>query len=278
MRVTRPVLRWHGGKWQLADWVISFFPPHHVYTEVFGGAASVLLKKARVHSEIYNDLDAGVVNLFRVLRDPEKAERLAEQIRLTPFARGEFEAAYGPESPDEIERARILVVRSYMGFGSDSVNKARPTGFRVHATRGGTSPGGDWRNWPECIAAVVDRLRGVMVENKPAIEVLERFDAPETLHYVDPPYLAETRSVSPGVYAHEMNTEEQHRELAACLHKLKGYIILSGYQSTLYSTLYDYKGWERHTTAANTNMNIERTEAVWMNPRASDAFGQGKLF
>lgn len=70
---TRPVLRWHGGKWVLAPWIIGHFPPHRIYTEAFGGGASILMRKARAYSEVYNDLDEDVVNIFRVLRSLKQA-------------------------------------------------------------------------------------------------------------------------------------------------------------------------------------------------------------
>ena len=84
----RPLLRYHGGKWLLAPWIISHFPAHRVYVEPFGGAASVLIRKERSYAEVYNDLDSEVVNLFRVLR--AQPDDLVHAIELTPFARDEF--------------------------------------------------------------------------------------------------------------------------------------------------------------------------------------------
>ncbi|MFG8489773.1 DNA adenine methylase, partial [Pseudomonas aeruginosa] len=100
--VRRPILRYHGGKWKLAPWIIQHLAPHHTYVEPFGGAASVLLRKARSYAEIYNDLDGDVVNLFRVARD--HGEELRQALALTPFAREEFEASY-VETTDPLERA-----------------------------------------------------------------------------------------------------------------------------------------------------------------------------
>ena len=258
----------------IADWIIQFFPEHRVYTETFGGAASVLLKKQRVHSEIYNDLDQAVVNLFRVLRDPRTAKDLIERVFLTPFSRVEYEGMYQKKTDDPIEEARRLIVKSYQGFASDSAHSNKTTGFRINSM-GGASPGSDWRTWPNAIWTVVDRLRGVMIESKPAIEIIKRFDGPETLHYVDPPYLAETRSRSPGVYTHELD-EEGHRELATVLNEVKGAVVLSGYPSDLYDQEL-YKNWERVARKANINFKHQRTEAVWINSKCAQKI-QGRLF
>src|SRR3990167_11343170 len=102
---TRPVMRYHGGKWRLAPWVIEHFPEHRVYTEAFGGGASVLMRKPRSYAEVYNDLDGEIVNVFRVLRDPSQARELERLLRLTPFARSEFETSYITDG-DPLEQAR----------------------------------------------------------------------------------------------------------------------------------------------------------------------------
>lgn len=71
--INRPIMRYPGGKYTLAKWVISHFPVHETYVELFGGAASVLMRKQRSIGEVYNDLDGDVVNVFRVLRDRKQA-------------------------------------------------------------------------------------------------------------------------------------------------------------------------------------------------------------
>lgn len=269
---SRPVLRWHGGKWKLAPWVISHFPPHRVYVEPFGGAGSVLLRKERSYGEVYNDLDDEVVNLFRVLRDPVKAEALTTALRLTPFARREFEGAY--EMPaDPVEGARQLVVRSFMGFGSNGHNPRRKTGFRHNSNRSGTTPAQDWKNYPNELAALIDRLRGVVIDNRDACEVMSAHDGPDTLHYVDPPYLADTRSLKNpydlayggGMYRHEM-TDADHLRLLEHLRGLEGMVVLSGYPHAMYDTA--LADWRRVATAALADGARKRTEVMWLNPQA----------
>lgn len=227
----RPLLRWHGGKWLLAPWLLQHFPPHRVYVEPFGGAASVLLRKHRSYAEVYNDLDGEVVNLFRVARD--RGHDLCRLLELTPFARAEFADSYA-DADDELEQARRTVTRSFMGFGSNAHNRA--TGFRSNSNRSGTTPAADWRHYPDALRVTIERLQGVVIENRDANDVMQTHDSQETLHYVDPPYVAATRDAGSD-YRHEM-ADADHERLAETLHGLSGAVVLSGYRSALYDQLY----------------------------------------
>lgn len=263
----RPALRWHGGKWRLAPWIIAHLPPHRIYVEPFGGAASVLLRKPRSYAEIYNDLDGEVVGLFRVLRDPVLAEQLEQQLRCTPFARSEWLAAYD-WCADPVEQARRLIVRSFMGYGSDATRRDLTTGFRSNSNRSGTTPAQDWRNYPDLLHRLTARLQGVVIENRPAAEIMAKHDAPDVLHYVDPPYVPSTRNISHRRhgYNHEL-TEPDHHVLLRQLRALRGAVVLSGYPHPLYDeTLAD---WQRVERKAHADGARERTEVLWLNPAAA---------
>lgn len=272
---SRPILRYHGGKWELGPWIISHFPGHRVYTEVFGGGASVLLRKPRSYAEVYNDLDGEVVNLFRVARDQGPA--LKRALELTPYAREEFDVSYEP-TDDPVERARRIVVRSYMGFGGNlgrptASGKPQRTGFRMTSHDSGSNCAKVWAGYPEVLETITNRLRGVVIENRDAAEVLLRNDTPETLHYVDPPYVHSTRSGrangSVCGYRHEM-TDGDHKKLAEVLGGLNGAVILSGYPSDLYEDL--YADWRRVERQAQADGARARTEVLWIRNVPEDLF------
>lgn len=261
VKIRRPALRWHGGKWMLAPWIISHFPPHRVYVEPYGGGGSVLLRKPRSYGEIWNDLDGDAANMFRVLRSPRALE-LVEALRLTPFSRDEFEEAY-QLSDDPVERARRLVIRCFMGFGSNG--HARKTGFRANSNRSGTTPAHDWINYPDSLVTVIDRLAGVVIESKDAGQVMKTHDSAATLHYVDPPYVFSTRSDLSKDYSHEM-TDADHAALLELLCGLEGVVVLSGYANDLYDDR--LKRWRRVEREALADGARKRTEVLWINRHA----------
>ncbi len=241
----------------------------------------MLLRKPRAYAEVYNDMDEQVVNLFRILRQPEASARLIEAIGLTPFARCEFEGAYAV-SDDPIEEARRLIVRSFMGFGSDGFNREVRTGFRSSSNRSGTTPAHDWANYPAALRAIVSRLQGVVIERREAVACMRQHDGAQTLHYVDPPYLPATRSAksrkSGGkyhAYVHEL-TAADHAHLLNALRDLKGMVVLSGYPSSIYDAA--LTGWQRVERMALADGARERTEVLWINPQAWQALRRPTLF
>jgi DNA adenine methylase len=263
--IKRPLIRYHGGKFRLASWIIDHFPKHKIYTEAFGGGGSILLKKQRSHAEIYNDMDGEIVNLFKIARD--HGDELIRVLKLTPFSRDEFVASCIEEdSESDIERARKTVSRSFMGFGSASVTH-QSTGFRSNSNRSGTTPARDWLHYPEHLPAIIERLRGVVIENKPAIDVLKKYDSSETLHYIDPPYLHSTRSKSvkngKHCYKYEM-ADSDHEILLKEIKELKGMVVISGYDNDMYNDILN--DWSKSYKYALADGARKRIEVLWYQP------------
>lgn len=274
--LAHPLIRYHGGKYRLAHWIIAQMPNHTCYTEVFGGAAGVLLQKPRAYAEVYNDLDGDIVNLFKVLRDADLRNELIEQLVLTPYAREEFMNAWSVATT-EVEKARRTIIRAQMGFGSAGPTKGI-TGFRIDTKRQYGTAQSLWVDYPEHLGFIGQRLSGVLIENRPAVQVLKDHDAISTLHYVDPPYVHDTRysgAKSGRIYRHEMD-DKDHLDLLNNLLELEGMVMLSGYPSNLYDDTLN--GWKRVDTKARISSGRgtdTRTECLWINPAAqhNDLFG-----
>jgi DNA adenine methylase len=237
---------------------------------------SVLLRKPRAYAEVYNDLDGEVVNLFRVLRNPSQARELIRSVYLTPYSRQEFDESY-IVSGDTVEQARRTLFRSAAGFSSvGASNHKWKTGFRGNVTRSGTTPARDWTGIPDVLEQVVERLRGVVIENDTALAVIERYDGPETVFYLDPPYVFSTRPArhAGGCYQYEM-TDQEHQELAEALHEIEGMALLSGYRCDLYDEL--YQDWRRVDKETHADRALDRTESLWLSPLAAEAQEQESI-
>jgi DNA adenine methylase len=263
--INRPALRYYGGKWNLAKWIISYFPPHKNYVDPCGGSAAILLQKKRSQLETYNDIDQHVVNFFQTLRN--HPDELLNQIRLTPWSRTEFELSKTPVT-DPIENARRFFVSIWMSISNQPFNKA--TGMRMTSyAEQSYSPA--CKNYFELINGttlqkVAERFIGVQIENRDAIDVIRQYDHETTLIYFDPPYVAATRSQS-NQYMNETDNAF-HIAAASALHQAKGYVVLSGYNCPLYEEL--YPNFIRYDHKAQTNSGGERIESVWLSPKTSE--------
>lgn len=263
--IKRPIMRYHGGKWRMAKHIINLLPPHSRYIEPFGGAASVLLRKKQVGYEVHNDLDGRIYNFFSVIR--ENAQGLIELMKKTPFSRQEFDNAQF-QSADSLEDARRLLVLSCMGFSSDSSTRVGRSGFRTHADGVATYLKGF-----DHLYAVRDRLRNVILENRPAVGVIKQYDSEGALLYVDPPYVLSERNNKSGGYRHELS-DDDHKVLSKTLKSVKGHVVLSGYNSDLYNDLYSDWGKIVVNSMAQSNRgSVRKKEVIWLSPSVSDVRG-----
>lgn len=267
MTVKHPVLKYYGSKFRLAQWIIQHFPKHRHYVEPFGGGASVLLVKEPSGLETYNDLNDKIVTFFRLLRT--RPEELIEQIRLTPWARTEYETCLEEMDDDNpMELARRLYYRLTMSISSQ-YHTARGSWRRFNQGAKKMRPA----NYLENLRAASERLLPVQIENRDAFKLIRETDSEDTLFYLDPPYIFSTRSTSKA-YSHEL-TNDQHREFAALLYNLKGFVVLSGYPSAIYTELFEAKGWLRFDKEAQILSGKKKTECLWLSPRTSGALALG---
>jgi DNA adenine methylase len=261
--------QWCGGKSEMMHWLEPLFPAHHTFVDLCGGSAAVTLLKRPSPVEVYNDLDGELVNFYRVCR--EKPEALATLLLFTPYARAEYDGARETlVQGDDLERARkwAVVARQSMAGAWGRSWSAVVT----HSRRGMASGCSRWLHMPEDVLAVPARLAQVQIENLEAGECLAKYDHPEMLAYIDPPYLADTRAAN--LYRVEM-AAEGHVKLLLLLNGAQGKLVLSGYEHSLYHDL--LPGWrvERTLVKCRSNVNSKggtsarpmREEVVWIKDR-----------
>lgn len=307
-RPNRPIIKYHGGKWRLGKWIVPILEEiqHDLYCEPFGGSAAVLLQKERSLMEVWNDMSWDLHNFFTVLR--EAPEQLVWAIQNTPYSYSEWQYASSIgayfaklENSDEtgsprkikvhgtsrgvfdhinnLERARLFYIRCQMSIMGEGVINA---GFRRQkmysrgiSGKSSMKPASLSFMETEHIWQTVDRLRGVVLENAPASDIISLYDKPETLFYVDPPYLGTTRARRVA-YHHELVSKADHIDLLVLLETLNSMVVLSGYPSELYKTHLERKGWRRLDHQARINGAGQRIESLWLNRKTQERLEQAK--
>lgn len=259
----RAVIRYPGSKWGIADWIISHFPEGYeklVYLEPFAGSGAVFYSKRPGSVETINDLDGDIVNLFRVLRDnPEELKRL---VALTPYSREEYDRSFDPIE-DPLERARRFMVRTTQAIGAKMDGKC---GWRNHKQMKIGGAACKWAGITSTIDTAAKRLRGnttnlVQIESMDALKLIARYDNPDVLMYLDPPYVKGARK-SGKLYRHEMD-DDDHRKLLDLVCRSRAKILLSGYQSDIYDDA--LCGWHKDTIRSQTTSAEMAEEVLWQN-------------
>ena len=261
-------LKWYGGKTKLVNKLLPLVPEHQTFVEVFSGSAALFFAKEISPLEVINDLHSGLVNFYRVLRDPEKFKKFDYLVNLTPFSREEFVFCRDTwqSCRDDVERAYRWFVMMRQSYGA--VGKA--FGNSVTHGRNGMSP--SMRGFLSAVSRLPEihkRLRSAQIENLDFRSLIEKYDRPQTFFYLDPPYVLSTRKAK--AYEHEMS-DQDHHELIEILLSIKGKALLSGYTNPLYSPL-EHAGWTRHDIKTSCSVasnpisnNRSRIESVWVSP------------
>lgn len=261
-------INWYGGKYYMANDIIELFPEHTMFVEGFGGAGHIIFKKKPSDMEVYNDLHSGLYLLFKLLR--ENNEELIKAIQLTPYSREEFMAdnkgswKYEANDIEKVRKFYVEVMQAVAGKGGWCYTKSK-------SRRGMCQSVSRWLgNIDENMPDLIERLREIQIENLDIIELINKYDTEDTLFYLDPPYIHDTRSAKK-MYDYEMSNEK-HIELVNTLLHIKGKVILSGYEHEIYKPL-ENAGWQKvllgnyakRSQKSNEGELDKGQEFVWIN-------------
>jgi len=262
---------WYGGKFCSLKELLPIInnTSHITYVEPFGGSASLLLNKEPSKVEVYNDIYSEVVNFFKVLRNQK--EELLSLLHLTPYSRKEFKnACLCSEEDSDLEKARKFFIKArQVRNGQASLAVSSKWSYSIECSRRSmASSVSKWLNSIDKLEYVYLRLKTVQIENKNALDIISRYDSKNTLHYLDPPYLIDTRTGGIG-YSFEFD-ENQHIELLNLIRDLEGKVILSGYENSLYSDM--LVDWNEHkfapkrvSSSVRNNQSSIKQEIIWTN-------------
>ena len=270
----RAPLSWPGGKVGLLSRFIPLFPNHTTFVDVFGGGGAVTQCKPHSHTEIYNDKDWNLANLFVVLKDDAARDLLLARCQKTVASLEQYLNCVAiTKRPtgegDPLERAWAFYWSSQFTFSGHHPALGRPSRFTTK--RYGATQAASWRKHLDHVAW---RFRDVVVENADWADIVAKYDSAKTFFFVDPPYVLSTLSSKNPLYAHLMSDDE-HLALLYKLRCVAGKVMLCGYRSKLYDD--HLNGWhrrqfERAVCLSSQKIKPRRNEVIWMNydPRARD--------
>lgn len=286
-------IRWYGGKGRLIAKILPYLPETKIYCEPFGGGVSILLNKPPAMVEIYNDIDGYLVNLFRVMQDKTLFDAFMFRVSATLYCKEEFITALNTiqrknagEDIDAVDLAWAFYVGCIQGFSGVNPDKLTPgTWSRVFVSRRKMARNvSGWINHIDTLDLIYTRLSRVQIDNTDGIKCIQYWDTPDTLFYLDPPYIIDTRKTKKQYYK-EMDNDV-HCGLISALLSIKGYAVISGYNHPMYRS-FDAVGWKKiewetavHAAGRTRTSGLQgtgaclakvpRTECLWISPRTVD--------
>ena len=228
-------ITYFGGKLNMLKHILPLIPKHRIYTEAFFGGGAVFFAKEPVESETINDTNNLAVTFYEVTQSD--FENLKSKIEATLFSRATHSVAWSiyrmPHLFDRLQQAWAFYIATCMGFACQISSSwgYDKYGKRVKAFR---------NKKMQLDERVAQRLEHTQIENNDALKVIESRDATDAFHYVDPPYIGDTK-ISQGHY--EGYTKEHFINLLDTLSKVKGKFLLSSYPSSILDTYITKHGW-----------------------------------
>lgn len=261
-----------GGKTTIAPWIISHFPKHKVYVEPFGGSASVLVQKEKSNVEVYNDINSDCVAFFNAIK--EHSKELSEWVKNTPYSRELYETwrdefNQGIRPSDTVEQAGRFWFLTTASFGGDIHQGGGTFSVQKSACKESHYGPTKWQRKGENVKNIRDRFHNVEIENLDWIELVDKYDGPNSFFYCDPPY------VDVGEDYYTTNGGFDHVEFCDTISELEGLVLIS-YDHNIPEALDSWHTVRRTKEATISKQRPQKVETLTMNydPETTPMFSE----
>jgi DNA adenine methylase len=275
---TKPPFSYYGGKQRLAARICQLLPPHTVYCEPFCGSAAVYFKKglpeignSDYYREVLNDLNGLIVNFFRVMQNKKKRDELIDRLEWTVYSQEEhIKSVYLCKNPVKDD---VLMAWAWFYNINNSFSSNLNSGYRTQIY----SRNSAYTHFQkvERLRLFKDRFKYTYIMSEPANRIIKRFDSPQTVFYVDPPY----PNTEQGHYSGF--TQQDFEDLITVLESCHGAVLLSCYNNAavpdhwvkhefdVFASSTGITGDKRGVSEATSRQSHKRTECVWFKPASS---------
>ena len=301
-RVNSPI-KWFGGKYYLARKIVELIPEHVSWTEGYGASLAVTLLKAQHGCERIIEANNRLTNFWKVLADEKLFKQFKRRVEATPFsnesfASAAFELRKPPTSkqPDVVRAVNFFVTArmSRQGLMEDYA-----TATKNRLRRGMNENVSAWLSSVEGLEQVHNRIKTVEIICGDVLRWLPKFDTPTNVYYGDPPYMHSTRTGNDEYKEFEVSDRHHAIHLEILTDRAKpllsrsgfeklsgdepydqyvkaserpyeGKFILSGYNTSLYTTFMKKRGFNRidiqvSNSASSKKSKEKKTECLWTN-------------
>jgi len=253
----RPPFKCHGSKRYLYQWILDKLPGDFkelTFIEGCVGGGSIFTNKKPSREEIINDVDKKITSIWKTLRD--QPQQFINQLSKIKYDEESFLCS------KEVLGKDISTLDTFqIAFHEFIIRRMSVNGLKKEYSS--STVDDYWDTIIPHLLKVSERLQDTIILNQDIVEIIQLWNNPEVVFYIDPPDLPTIRSQPLETVSYVDMSTEGHVDFMHKIKDSKAKVMISGYSSNLYNK--HLKTWKCHKQEIPIDKKNKRIECLWCN-------------